>query len=401
PAVTTDLVLIGFLIVLQIAALPVQLVRDWPWLHVVRTVPAVLATLVAATASALGLGSDATAASDRFEVLAAAIVIAVAGLAGAILCGRQRAGEVTASLSFAAATLPMLAAPIMFGRMGSVLVSASFAAVLLLVAVLPWLPKLGAALRIPAHLAVVSALAGAFALLEACLGVSRVQTLPVALCVVAMGFLAVAGQQRSRIAAGIGAGYGVLGALVFGYRADPATLAGQAEAEAHLGISTALSALTLLAVLLVAGWAARRLGLLDGESEATTLSVFAGIAGLYAVTALTVSLGVATGNPDGFRAGHGIATVVWMAAATAALLYGLRRLARTPQRAKVALAAGLLVTAAALAKLFLFDLATLDGLVRAAAFLVVGVLLLVAGTRYARAYADLENRGSDLEAPTA
>ncbi|MFE3191283.1 DUF2339 domain-containing protein [Nocardia sp. NPDC059240] len=392
PIVTTELALLGFLIVLQIAALPVQSVRDWPWLHVVRTVPAVLATLVAITASALGMGSDATAASHRFQSLAAAIVIAVVGLVGAVLAGRQRPGDVAGSLSFAAATLPMLAAPIMFDRPGGVVVSASFATVLLLVAALPWIPKLSAALRIPGHLAVVSGLAGAFALLEACIGVSRVQTLPLALCVVAMGFLAVAGQQRSRIAAGVGAGYGVLGALAFFYQADPNTLADPAAAAAHLSISTALSALLVLAALVVAGWTARRLGLLDRESDATTLSVFAGIAGLYAVTALTVSLGVATGNPDGFRAGHGIATVVWMAAATAALLYGLRSLARTPQRAKVALAAGLLVTAAALAKLFLFDLATLDGLVRAAAFLVVGVLLLVAGTRYARAYADLEAR---------
>ena len=37
--------------------------------------------------------------------------------------------------------------------------------------------------------------------------------------------------------------------------------------------------------------------------------------------------------------------------------------------------------------MFLFDLATLDGLVRVAAFLVVGILLLLAGTRYARAFA--------------
>ncbi|BAW10583.1 DUF2339 domain-containing protein [Nocardia seriolae] len=392
PFVTTELALLGFLIVLQIAALPVQSVRDWPGLHFVRTIPAVLATLVAVAASALGLDTDRTPASDRFQVLAAAIVIAIAGLVGAVLAVRKRAGDIAASLSFAAAVVPMLAAPIMFGRTGSVIVSAAVAAVLLVVAALPWLPTLGAALQIPGQLAVVAGLAGAFALLEACIGVTRVQTLPLALSVVAMGFLAVAGQQRSRITAGIGAGYGALGVLTFAFRADPATLAAQSEAEAHLGMSTALSALAILAVLVVAGWSGRRLGLLDRESDATVLSVFAGMGGLYAVTVLTVSLGVATGDPNGFRAGHAIATVVWMAAATAALLFGLRRLSRSPQRAKVALGAGLLVTAAALAKLFLFDLATLDGLVRAAAFLVVGVLLLLVGTRYARAFADLDSR---------
>ncbi|MEV0468084.1 DUF2339 domain-containing protein [Nocardia tengchongensis] len=389
PFVTTELALLGFLIVLQIAALPVHLVRDWPWLHVVRTLPAVLTTLVAVVGIALDSGTRA----ERFEVFAAAIVIAAAGLAGAVLSGRLRANDVTASLSFGAATVPMLAAPLLFsGRVAPTVVSGVCAAVLLLVAVVPWLPKLGAAARIPGHLAVVSALAGAVALFEACVGAVEVQTLPSALFVVAMGFLAVAGQQRSRFAVALGAAFGGLGALSFLFRADPGTLAAQPEAEAHLGISTALSAVFLLAVLVVAAWTARRLGLLDRESDATVLSVFAGIGGLYAVTALTVSLGVATGSRDGFLAGHGIATVVWMVAATAALLFGLRRLARRSQQAKVALVAGLILTGAALAKLFLFDLATLSGLLRAGAFLVVGVLLLVVGTRYARVFAEMDSR---------
>ncbi|WP_458688658.1 DUF2339 domain-containing protein [Nocardia tengchongensis] len=389
PFVTTELALLGFLIVLQIAALPVHLVRDWPWLHVVRTLPAVLTTLVAVVGIALDSGTRA----ERFEVFAAAIVIAAAGLAGAVLSGRLRANDVTASLSFGAATVPMLAAPLLFaGRVAPTVVSGVFAAVLLLVAVAPWLPKLGAAARIPGHLAVVSALAGAVALFEACVGAVEVQTLPSALFVVAAGFLAVAGQQRSRFAAALGAAFGGLGALAFLFRADPGTLAAQPEAETHLGLSTAMLAVFLLAVLAVAAWTARRLGLPARESDATVLSVCAGIGGLYAVTALTVSLGVATGSRDGFLAGHGIATVIWMVAATAALLFGLRRLARRSQQAKVALVAGLILTGAALAKLFLFDLATLSGLLRAGAFLVVGVLLLVVGTRYARVFAEMDSR---------
>ncbi|MGW4354025.1 DUF2339 domain-containing protein [Nocardia sp. NPDC004582] len=388
PFVSTELMpLAGFLIVLQIAALPVQLVRDWPWLHVIRTLPAVLVTLLAVVGTALDAGPD------RYQALAAAIVIAVTGLAGAVLAGRLRSGDVTASLSFGAATVPMLAAPLLFsGRTTPTLVSGAVAAVLLLVAAVAWVPKLGAAARIPGHLAVVSALAGAVALLEACVGMTEVQTLPTALFVVAVGFLAVAGQQRSRFAAALGAVYSGLGVLAFLFRADPDTLAAQPEADAHLGIATALSSVFLLAVLAVAAWTARRLGLLDRESDATVLSVFAGIGGLYAVSALTVSLGVATGSRDGFLAGHGIATVIWMVAATAALLFGLRRLSRKSPQAKVALVAGLLLTGAALAKLFLFDLATLAGLLRAAAFLVVGVLLLMVGTRYARTFADLNAR---------
>jgi uncharacterized membrane protein len=49
-----------------------------------------------------------------------------------------------------------------------------------------------------------------------------------------------------------------------------------------------------------------------------------------------------------------------------------------------ALRVGLVLAIAAVAKLFLFDLATLPGLVRALAFIAVGVLLLATGTWYYR-----------------
>ncbi|WP_228565909.1 DUF2339 domain-containing protein [Nocardia sp. SYP-A9097] len=384
PVVTTELALLAFLIVLQIAAVPVQLERDWPYLHIVRTVPAVLATIIAVAVAGFGDASR----GHRYEVLAAGIAVAVVGLVGTVLVVRRRSGDVAASLTFAAATMPLLAAPAMFERRTAVLISAGFAAVLLLVAVVRWIPKLAERVRIPGHLALVAAVAGAFALLETCFGVTDTQTLPVALFLIALTFLGAGGQQRSRVAAGIGAAFGVFGMVALVDIAGPATLSDQWYAQERLGISTALSAAAALAALAAAFWSARRLGLVARESDATAVAVVGGIASLYAVTALTVSLGVATGRPDGFLAGHGIATVVWMAAATAALFFGLRRLSRAPQSAKVALAGGLLVTAAALAKLFLFDLATLDGLLRAAAFLVVGVLLLLVGTRYARAFAE-------------
>ncbi|WP_245721500.1 DUF2339 domain-containing protein [Nocardia crassostreae] len=390
PAVTTELALLAFLIVLQIAALPVQLVRDWPFLHIVRIMSAVLATLT--TVAMAGLGDESR--GHRYQVLAAAVVIAAVGLAGSVLVVRRRAGDIAASLTFAAATVPLLAAPTMFERRTAILVSAVFAAVLLLVAVLPWLPKIADRVRIPGHLAAVAAVTGACAVLEACLSATGERTFAISQYLVALGFLAVAGQQRSRVAAGIGAVFAVLGTLKFLSYATPETLAEQRNAIDHLGFSTALTAVAALAVLAAGFWCVRRLGVAANESEGTALAVVGGVAGLYAVTASAVSLGVATGSPDGFLAGHGIATVVWMAAATGALLFGLRRLARTPQQAKVALGAGLLVTAAALAKLFLFDLATLDGLVRAAAFLVVGVLFLLAGTRYARAFAEAGNNGA-------
>jgi hypothetical protein len=168
--------------------------------------------------------------------------------------------------------------------------------------------------------------------------------------------------------------------------ASPEILASQHRSEAELGMATVLGAVLALGVVAVALWCGRRV---PGPAAGNEWQwITASVAGLYAVTATTVSIGVATGTPNGFLIGHSAATILWMAAATAALLFGLRRLATAPAVAKLALGSGLLVTAAALAKLFLFDLATLDGLVRVAAFLVVGILLLLAGTRYARAFAD-------------
>lgn len=385
PVVTSELMLLGFLIVLQLACAPVQLVRNWPVLHVVRTLPAVLATL-----GCVAIATFDDPAPDRVNwLLAAAIAIAVIGLVTTVLVVRGRPSDVIASLAFAMATTPLLAMPVLFERRAAVLVAAIYAAVLLALAAAYLSPKLRAVLRIPGHTATVAAIAGAFALLEVCFRVTDVQTAPIALLLVAIGFLGVAGQVRSRVAAAIGGAFAALGAFGLLVSASPNILATQRLAQENLDISTVLAAVLALAVVAVAVWGIRKLPTMSsGDTEESMLWIVAAAVALYAVTVTTVSIGVASGTADGFVIGHCAATILWMVVATAALLYGLRNLSRSAAVAKVALGSGLLVTAAALVKLFLFDLATLDGLVRVAAFLVVGVLLLVVGTRYARAFAE-------------
>ncbi|MGK8511318.1 DUF2339 domain-containing protein [Nocardia asiatica] len=394
PVLTTRLVLLAFLIVLQFACVSVQLTRNWPYLHVARTLPAVLATFAFAAGAILGTPT----AQERSWVLVAAAAVAVVGIAGTIVVVRRRADDVTASLTMAAALVPILVAPGMYEqRLVTVSVAAVAAAVLLLVAAVSTVPKLNAAVRVPGHTALVAAVAGAIALLEVCVGATETRTLPAALFLVAIAFLGVAGQRTSCAAAGIGVAFAVLGGLALLNVASPEILAAQHRSEANLGVATVLGAVLALGVVAVALWCARRL---PGASAGSAWQwITASLAGLYAVTATTVSIGVATGTPNGFLVGHSAATILWMAAATGALLFGLRELAAAPAVAKLALGSGLLVTAAALAKLFLFDLATLDGLVRVAAFLVVGILLLLAGTRYARAFADIGTR-RDPAAPS-
>ncbi len=385
PFVTAELVLLGFLIVLQLACVPVQFGRDWPFLHVARTVPAVLATLVGIAIALI----ETLDHSRELWLLVASIAIAAVGLVGTVLVVRRRAGDVTATVAFAISTTPMLAVAALFDRRVGALVAAAYAVVLLSVAATVLMPKVRAVVKIPGHTAVAAAVAGAFALLEACVGVTSAQTLPIATLLVALGFLGVAGQLRSGVAAGLGIAFALIGGLAFFANATPERLASQHLAEQHLTISTALAAVTGMAVVAAGVWTIRRLaGTSRGGAEESILWIAASGAALYLVTAAIVAVSATTGAADGFVIGHSIATIVWMAAATAALLYGLRNLSRSAAIAKVALGSGLLVTTAALAKLFLFDLATLDGLIRVAAFLVVGILLLLTGTRYARAFAE-------------
>ncbi len=104
---------------------------------------------------------------------------------------------------------------------------------------------------------------------------------------------------------------------------------------------------------------------------------------LWLVTQLCIATAdlVTDGSVHGFRAGHTVATVIWFVSAATALLVA-RRLSGATRT--IALASGLALITAAVAKLFLFDLAALDGLLRVAAFLVAGIALLVLGVAYAQ-----------------
>lgn len=400
PFVSVELSLLAFLIVLQLACVPVQYRNDWPFLHVVRTVPAVLATQIAIVAAA-AVGDPGPGRCTL--VLAAAVGVALVGLAGTVVVVRKRPGDIVAALTFALATTPLLAAPALYDRPAATVISSCYAVVLLAVAATALLPKVRDIARIPGHTATVAAVAGSFALLETCWGVTTAATLPLGLFLVGGCYLAIAGQTRNRVTGALGGGYAMLGGLAFLTIAGPESLATGSAAVRDLSAGTAASAIAGLAVVAVALWGLRRLaGSAADDTVVSLLWIGGSAAALYLVTAATVSLGVISGAADGFVIGHSVATIVWMAGALAALLYGLRTLnAESPTAAKVALGSGLLVTAAALAKLFLFDLATLDGLIRVAAFLVVGILLLVAGTRYARAFAESGARREDAGTPAA
>ncbi|WP_342800575.1 DUF2339 domain-containing protein [Nocardia sp. No.11] len=389
PALTTELMLLGFLVVLQAAGVPVQMRREWPVLHVARTLPVVLAALSMIALSGLSAAIAGDEVEERAGLLAAALACAVVGLAGALLVVRRRPGDITASVTIALTALPVFAAALLFDRPVSAAITGTLAVVLLgpaATSLVPALDRLG----IPRHTALVAALTGAVSLLLTCITATggEPHLLPIALATVALAFLAVAATSRTRVSAGLGIAFAALGGLVLLAIASPETLALHRLADQRLDIATALAAVLGLGVAAMVAWTVPRVRGWGEQALVTGVWIAVSVAGLYYVLVAAVSVGVSLGRADGFVLGHSIATIVWMAAATASLFYGLRRLSRSPAVAKVCLVSGLLVAAAALAKLFLFDLSTLSGLVRVAAFLVVGMLLLLTGTRYARAFAD-------------
>ncbi|MFC7446684.1 DUF2339 domain-containing protein [Rhodococcus daqingensis] len=373
--------LLVFLVLLQVAAFPPQLGRDWPYLHAARAIPAVLGMLIA-LADATWTGASPWSGAHRpvaAALLALAVVVAVFGIGSAVVLVRRNARDVTATVMLALSALPLLFSGGVAGRWTEVALQCGLAAGLLAV--------LAVVRPLPGHTRIAMSAVASLAVLQASIGASSRDALPVVLLAVALGLVAVAGQARSRIGYGAGVGFGAIGALLFLDAAPPGVLVNQADAVGSLAVIVSGAMLATLMVLVVGQ--AHSMGLLD-DRRADVAWVAAGIGALYAGTAAVVATGVATLGVDrGFIAGHCAATLVAMVLATAALRWGLAH----PERAHLALGAGLTLTFAALAKLFLFDLATLDGMFRVLAFIGVGLLLLAAGTRYARAFAEGAQRG--------
>jgi uncharacterized membrane protein len=70
-----------------------------------------------------------------------------------------------------------------------------------------------------------------------------------------------------------------------------------------------------------------------------------------------------------------------------------RYAARVPRAQRsLPIGGGIALVAAAMAKLFLFDLGTLDGIFRVVVFIVVGLALLGMGAGYARLLAQQDDR---------
>jgi uncharacterized membrane protein len=413
PALADGWVLVALVVVLQLAALLVVLRRRWavlmllaaagPVLYgmyavgagegvlaVVGVVAAVLVVALATAVLALQPTWGAGAPGDGPDAQTTGVphgspAPSTSGTSARVVAGaedgpaigtsaRTWVGAVAAVV--ATAVLPALVGASTVGGWRGALVAGGAALVLAVLALLPAGPR---AVKVAAGVAAVTALLTATVVgLDGAPAVLAVLGEAVVAALVAVGL-------RSRFAMITALVLGGLGWIAAIQRDAPiATLVEFTIAPAVPALVTAIAAsalvLALAAALLVAGG---RLGWIRPDASRAAVWVPIGLVGLYGAAGVVVNAALLVSpTATGFTAGHAIVTVSWTVGALVLLARGLRRPALR--------VAGLVLVAAAVAKLVLFDLVALDGLARVAALLGAGLVLLAAGTRYARLVAEAE-----------
>ena len=376
PLLVTDWRLVALALALQLAALPVVLRKRWPVLMIVAAAgPFLFGTLV-------GGSADLT---DRTGAVAVVLAALAVGLATGLPAARLLPIPPVAVL-VGVSPVPLLVTAAEIEGWGGAGLAAVATAALAAVAIAPGIDKVlrtvaTAAAAVALFVATQIALDGA-AVTAVVLGEALVAT--VAAIVL-----------RSRVLLAVGAAFGAFAVLAAMTRDAPLDALLQFPSYPYDGPSSTplvtaagVSALVLvLAVaLLVAGG---RAGLVRPDSTTAPLWVPVGLVGLYGATSLVVTLALLVSNDRaGFTAGHALVTVSWTVAALVLLARGISRPALR--------ITGMVLVGAAVAKLVLFDLVALDGLARVGAFLGAGLVLLAAGTRYARMVADARRRRTGL-----
>ncbi|WP_231750980.1 DUF2339 domain-containing protein [Mycobacterium sp. NAZ190054] len=362
PVVTDgiSLLLVGFMLVLAAASLPVQLGKDWIWLHVARTAAAVLPLLVALTAGHF-------AARHDLWLAGACGIAAVVALLAALILLPGTANRAAMALLTAAGVLPVLCVGLVVDRVVAALMAAALAAALLAIVLLgdrlPGVP--GVARHVFSATSAVAALIAVTAAFDG--KIAGPLLLAMAVVVALTG-------RRDAVARWVAIGFTVVGGCAHLSYSPPDVLVEPTRISTAAGVSTLVSSILLAAAAIAVVWAWDR----------TESVLWAGAAAVvvYAVTSFTVTAGMLiSGGDGGFFGGHMAATICWIAMAAAVFAYA----ARLPREGRsVPISGGLGLVAAAMAKLFLFDLGTLGGIFRVAVFIVVGLILLGMGAGYAR-----------------
>jgi uncharacterized membrane protein len=369
PAITdgVDLLLVGFMLALSAAALPVQLGKDWIWMHAARIAAATVPPLVAL----LAISSH----DNPWLLGGACAVAAILAVASGLILSPSTSRPTALALLTAVGTVPVLAAGVAVDRALAAMLAYALSGGMLAIVL--------AGKRLPRIVTQIwSALSAAALLIAVTVAFDGYVDGPVLLAVT---IVVAAAARRDAVARWIAAGFGAIGSCLLVAYAPPGALLTATVVPARIAVSVLATSLLTMAFVLAMAWACSDLRRRDPDI-AGVLSALGGCLVMYAVTAFTVTAGVLVGGTGGgFLAGQMAATICWIGMAAALFVYALRLANR--ERRTAPITAGLALTAAATAKLFLFDLATLDGIFRVAAFIIVGLVLLSMGAGYARSLA--------------
>ncbi|MCV7430355.1 DUF2339 domain-containing protein [Mycolicibacterium bacteremicum] len=372
-----DLLLIGFLLVLSAAALPVQLGRDWTWIYAARTAAGSGPVLLALIGAAFGSGQQPWLAG-------AAAIAAVLAIGSALILLPHSAHRTAIAVLSTMGAAPLLAvSAAVDGAIAALMIAALSASVLAVVLLGDRIPGMAGPVR-----QVWSVLAAVGALVAVAVAFDGRAAGPVLLALAVV--VAVAGRHATgaQLAALV---FGAVGGLYYLDLAGPQTLTSATERPVGEAISVLVSSVLVVLYGGVQTWSlTRRSG--DPDTGRLLLTV-AAVLSAYAVTAFTVTTGVLMGGTGGgFLAGHMAATICWMGLAAALFWYAARQ---DRSDRSMPIGAGMALVAAAMAKLFLFDLGTLDGIFRVAVFIVTGLVLLGTGAGYARLLSQHDQQRGD------
>jgi uncharacterized membrane protein len=369
PIVTDGItmLLIAFMLAISAASLLVQLGKDWIWLHAARITASTFPLLIALVAARFGAGNDAWLAGGCG-------IAAVLAVAGALLLLPSTNNRVAMALLTIAGVFPVLCASVALAPMVAALMAAGLAAGLLaIVLVGDRLPGVSKTVR-----QIWSASSAVSALIAVTVAFQGEVATPVLLATAVV--VAVAG-RRDGVARVVAVGFAVIGGLLYLSYAPPTALVRATLLSTPDSVAILISSVLLVTAVAAIIWSWIGRGVLDIDAVRVLLAALA-VTVVYSVTTFTVTAGVlAGGQSGGFFAGHMAATICWIAMAAALFVYAARR---PRDDRSLPIAGGMALVAGSMAKLFLFDLGTLDGMFRVAVFIVVGLVLLGMGAGYAR-----------------
>jgi uncharacterized membrane protein len=369
PIVTDGItmLLIAFMLAISAASLLVQLGKDWIWLHAARITAPTFPLLIALVAARFGEGNDAWLAGGCG-------IAAVLAVAGALLLLPSTGNRVAMALLTIAGVFPVLCASVALAPMVAALMAAGLAAGLLaIVLVGDRLPGVSKTVR-----QIWSASSAVSALIAVTVAFQGEVATPVLLATAVV--VAVAG-RRDGVARVVAVGFAVIGGLLYLSYAPPTALVRATLLSTPDSVAILISSVLLVTAVAAIIWSWIGRGVLDIDAVRVLLAALA-VTVVYSVTTFTVTAGVlAGGQSGGFFAGHMAATICWIAMAAALFVYAARR---PRDDRSLPIAGGMALVAGSMAKLFLFDLGTLDGMFRVAVFIVVGLVLLGMGAGYAR-----------------